>query len=68
MFLHHHYMEKWRRSKRRKPMTPPMASPPTSVIFSVRRAIETRTDGDCIGPHGVCFGFSRVLRQKTDRQ
>ncbi|KAF2581865.1 hypothetical protein F2Q68_00006183 [Brassica cretica] len=43
------------------------ASPPTSVIFSVRRLIETSTDDDCLGPHGVSSGFSRLLRQKTDR-
>ncbi|WZZ46511.1 hypothetical protein YC2023_042770 [Brassica napus] len=47
--------------------TPLTASPAASVVFSVRRPIKTSTDDDCLGPHGVSSGFSRLLRQKTDR-
>ena len=53
--------------KRRKAMTLFTASPLASVVFSVRRPIETSTDDDCLGPHGVSSGFSRLLYQKTDR-
>ncbi|KAF3508952.1 hypothetical protein F2Q69_00009063 [Brassica cretica] len=53
--------------KRRKAMTLFTASPLASVVFSVRRPIETSTDDDCLGPHGVSSGFSRLLCQKTDR-
>ncbi|KAF3570003.1 hypothetical protein F2Q69_00061257 [Brassica cretica] len=41
--------------------------PPACVVFSVGRPIETPTDDHSLGPHGVSAGFSRLLRQKTDR-
>ena len=56
-----------RRSKRRKTTTLLTVSPPASVVFSVRRPNETSTDDDCLGPHSVSSGFSRLLRRKTDR-
>ncbi|KAF3557024.1 hypothetical protein F2Q69_00016524 [Brassica cretica] len=55
------------RSKRRKTTILLTVSPLASVVFSVRRLSETSTDDDCLGPHGVSSDFSRLLRQKTDR-
>ncbi|KAL0679331.1 hypothetical protein Bca4012_007312 [Brassica carinata] len=43
------------------------ASPLTSVVLSVRRPIETSTDDDCLVLTASPHGFSRLLRQKTDR-
>ncbi|KAF2602246.1 hypothetical protein F2Q70_00027739 [Brassica cretica] len=56
-----------KQSKRRKTTTLLTVSPPASVVFSVRRPNETSTDDDCLGPHSVSSGFSRLLRKKTDR-